>query len=200
MMSAPHQRGLPHFNDRYWDPLWKTCEELQIPVHFHGSGGAFGMWVEPVPGSSARRARALRGSAGFNLQAQFFSMMLFSGILDRYPKLDLVAAETGVGWVPYVLEACDYEWESCKLWEDGFARKPSDIFRTHCWVDFWYETVGLDYRHLIGINHIMWESDFPHPTNTWPDSDMYIERSLKGIPENEKRMLLVDNARQLYKL
>jgi len=104
MLSAPHQRGKPHFNDRYWDPLWATCQDLGIPVNFHGSGGAPKMRIEILKGTSGRRSRALTGSIGFNLQAQFYANFLLSGILDRFPKLTFVCAESGIGWVPYLLE------------------------------------------------------------------------------------------------
>ncbi len=200
MTSAPHQRGLPYFNEPYWDPLWATAQDLDIPVHYHGSGGARRMRIDLMGGISPRRNRALTGSIGFNLQAQYMSNFLFSGVFDRYPRLNFVVAETGLGWMPYVLEACDYEWESCQLYKHGFARKPSEIFKQHVYVDFWYEQEGLRNRHFIGVDRIMWESDFPHPTSLYPESSKYVELSLKGVPENERRQILVENARKVYKL
>ena len=200
MISAPHLRGLPHVNDSYWDPLWATVQDLDVVANFHGSGGAGKMVVDLKPGTSSRFQRALRGATGFNLQAQFMANFLFSGIFERFPKIRFAVAESGVGWVPYVLEACDHEWQQCQLWEHGYPTKPSDLFRQHCHIDFWYEQMGLQLRHVIGINNIMWESDFPHPTSIWPNSARYVEGSLGGVPEDERRKILVDNARRVYKI
>ena len=200
MLSAPHQRGLPHFNDLYWEPLWAAAEELDVPVHFHGSGGAFRMRLEIMESATPRRWRALTGSIGFNLQAQFFANLLMSGVLDRHPSLIFVCAETGLGWVPYLVDMCDYEWNKCQLWKHGMPRKPSEIFKAQCYVDFWYEQAGLVHRDVIGVDRIMWESDFPHPTSIWPDSQMWINRSLEGVPEEDRRKILAENPMRVYKI
>lgn len=200
MTSAPDQRGLPYFNDRYWDPLWATAQDLGIPINFHGSGGARRMRVDLMNGTSTRRARALTGSIGFNLQAQYMSNFLFSGVFDRFPSLTFVVAESGIGWIPYVLESCDHEWEQNQLYRQGFTRKPSEIFRQHIYVDFWYEQEGLRNRHFIGVDRLMWESDFPHPTSLFPESTKYVELSLKGVPEDERQKILVENPKRVYKL
>ena len=200
MLSAPHQRGKPHFNDSYWDPLWATAQDLGVPINFHGSGGAPKMRVEIAPGTSKRRSRALTGSVGFNLQAQFFANFLFSGILERNPDLVFVCAESGLGWVPYILESCDAEWETCRLYEHGLPHKPSEVFRQHWYVDFWYEKAGLDFRHIIGVDRILWESDFPHPTSIWPDSTKWLEYSLEEVPDEERRLILEENPKRAYGL
>ena len=200
MLSAPHQRGLPHFNDEHWEPLWQTAEDLGVPVHFHGSGGAFKMRLEIPEGVTKRRHRALTGSIGFNLQAQFFANLLMSGMLDRHRDLTFVCAETGLGWVPYLQEMCDYEWGRCQLWKHGMPRKPSEIFRAQCYVDFWYEKQGLKYLDAIGADRVMWESDFPHPTSIWPDSQKWIDASLEGVSAADRRKILVENPMRVYKL
>lgn len=199
-LSAPHQRGLPHFNEPYWEPLWNAADEMGVPIHFHGSGGAMKMRLEIPPDVTTRRHRALTGSIGFNLQAQFYSNLLMSGMLDHHPTLTFVCAESGLGWVPYVLEMTDYEWDKCQLWKHGMPRKPSDVFKDQCYVDFWYERAGLAYREAIGVERIMWESDFPHPTSIYPESQKWIDWSLTGVPEVERRMILVDNPSKVYKL
>lgn len=200
MLSAPHQRGKPHFNDSYWNPLWATCQELEIPVNFHGSGGAPKMRIEILKGTSFRRSRALTGTIGFNLQAQFYANFLLSGILDRFPKLTFVCAESGIGWVPYLLEMCDYEWEKCDLAHHGLPRKPSEIFKAQCYIDFWYEKLGLAYRHTIGVDRLLWETDYPHPTSIWPDSTKWLDWSLEGVPDDERHQILFENPRKAYGL
>jgi len=200
MLSTPHQRGLHHFNDLYWEPLWTAADDLGVPVHFHGSGGASRMRLEIMPDTTQRRNRALTGSIGFNLQAQFYTNMLMSGMLDRHPNLTFVCAESGLGWVPYLFEMADYEWDRCQLWKQGMPRKPSDIFKAQCYVDFWYEKAGLAYRQVIGVDRIMWETDFPHPTSIFPDSQKWLDWSLEGASAEDRRKILVDNPMKVYKL
>ncbi len=200
MMSTPHERGLPHFNDPHWDPLWATAQELGVPVNFHGLGGTNKMRWETFEGSTYRRARALSGGNGYGLQAQAFSNLLFSGILDRFPDLTFVCAESGLGWVPYILETCDRAWQRADLSRHGHPVRPSELFKRQVYIDFWYEKTALAVRDFIGVDRIMWESDFPHPTSLWPNSRDAIENSLGGVQEADRRMILVGNARRAYGL
>jgi hypothetical protein len=94
--------------------------------------------------------------------AQLIPNLIFSGILDRYPRLNWACAETGFGWVSYVLEASDHEWEQRELWKEGVKTRPSEVFRRQIYVDFWYEKAGIELRDIVGVDNIMWESDYPH--------------------------------------
>jgi predicted TIM-barrel fold metal-dependent hydrolase len=111
-----------------------------------------------------------------------------------------VFAETGLGWVSSVLEACDYEWEQCHLWTEGILTRPSEIFRRQIYVDFWFETVGIQMRDYIGIDNILWESDFPHITSTYPKSWAAVEHSLAGVAAPDREKVLFRNAARLYRL
>jgi predicted TIM-barrel fold metal-dependent hydrolase len=199
--AFPQQYGYPHFADTYWDPLWSVCEETSLSVNMHiGSGGSMGVKGESYEGHSQMRNLAEMSTRAISANTQVMSTVLFSGMLERFPTLKLVSSESGLGWVPYLLETADHQWERQKLWRDGMSIKPSEYFHRQCYVNFWYERVGIENRHHIGIDNIMWESDFPHPTCTWPDSQTYIERSLDGVPENERRKILVDNAVRVFNL
>ena len=78
--------------------------------------------------------------------------------------------------------------------------KPSELFHRHCYINFWYEETGIALRHAFGIDNIMWESDFPHPTGSYPNSRAYIARTLAGVPEDEQRKMLVENAIRVFNL
>jgi predicted TIM-barrel fold metal-dependent hydrolase len=134
--------------------------------------------------------------------AQLIPNLILSGLLDKYPRLDWVCAETGLGWVNYVLEACDHEWERRHLWTAGILTRPSELFRRQIYVDFWYEKAGMELRYEIGIVKIMWESDYPHIASTYPKSWKFVEWSLEGlgVGEDERKKLLYDNAVRLYRL
>ena len=79
-------------------------------------------------------------------------------------------------------------------------KKPSEYCHRQCYVNFWFEVIGIEMREYIGIDNIMWESDFPHPTCTWRTSAEYIQRGIGDLPEDERRKILVDNAVKLFNL
>lgn len=201
MLVEPSQSfpGLKHFNDPYWNPLWAACESLQMPVHWH-AGAGLKITMARWKGYTRNQEQAMGPSGSFSVQAQFIPNLIFSGVLDRYPRLNWVCAETGLGWVNYILEGCDHEWERRHLWTEGIGTRPSELFRRQVYVDFWYEAVGVQQRHNVGIDNIMWESDFPHSTSTFPESWSFVERTLQGVPQNERNQMLYGNAMRLYKL
>lgn len=201
MLAEPSmsKKGLHHFNESYWDPLWAVCQDLDIPIHWH-AGAGLRLSIPRWKGYSRNQEQAMGPAGGFSLQAQFIPNLIFSGVLDRYPRLKWVCAETGLGWVNYMLEGCDHEWERRHLWTEGIQTRPSELFKRQIHVDFWYETAGIGLRHKIGLDNIMWESDFPHSTSTFPESWKFVERTLKGVPQDERNQLLYGNAMRIYKL
>ena len=199
--GAPQTVGMAHHSDPYWDPLWATAQELGVPVHFHSAAGAPKMRLDSPEDTEPRRVSASGPSSSFGQMAQNYANFLFSGVLERFRDLTFVGAESGLGWVPYVLEACDHEWENCRLYERGLPSRPSEMFQRQAYIDFWYEHVSLQrYRHIIGVDRIMWETDFPHPTALWPDTARYVAASFEGVPEEERRQILVENPKKVYKL
>lgn len=193
--------SLPHISDPYWYPLWDTCQETQLPVHYHASAGlarklTFPEWDGYTP-YQQHAAFTVPTSAW---PAQIIPNMIFSGIAYKFPKLKSVFAETGIGAVSSAQAACDHEWERRQLWRHGLDRKPSEVIREQVYVNFWYEEAGMALRHAIGIDNIMWESDYPHIASTYPESWKFVERSLRGIGADERKKMLYVNAQSLYRL
>ncbi len=195
------KKGLPCLNDPFWEPLWATCQDQEIPVHWHGSSGLASQLSLPRwEGFTRNEFHAVSTSRLCATPGQTIPNLIFSGILERYPRLKWACGETGSGWVSYVLEACDHEWEQRHLWTEGLTTRPSEIFRRQIYVDFWYEKAGIELRHTIGVNNILWESDYPHIATTYPKSWKFVEESLEGVPEDERKRLLYLNTVELYKL
>jgi uncharacterized protein len=190
-----------HLSDPYWDPLWATCQELELPVHFHASGGVGQKLSMPQWDGYAHDVfhSAFTIPTG-HWPAQFIPNLIFSGIAGRFPNLKWVFAETGIGSVNYVLECCDHEWEQRHLWTAGITERPSETVRRQMYVNFWYEAAGIKLRHQLGVSNIMWESDYPHTASTYPDSWKYVERTLAGVPNEERVQLLYANALRVYRL
>ena len=192
-------RTMPALTDPHWDPIWDACQALVVPVHFHGSaginaGGALKSW----DGYSTRQAHSASTSTSAVTPAQIIPQFIFSGVTERFPKLKVVFAEAGIGGLNYVLAACDHEWETRHLWTDGMSTRPSEIVRRQMFVNFWFEDEGIKLRHDIGIENIMWESDFPHVTAYFPHSWDAVERVLTGVPAEDRPKLLYENALRVY--
>ena len=203
MLAEPSltKEGLHCLNDTFWEPLWACCQDLGVPIHWHGSAGlATQLSVPRWKGFTSREFHTVSTARLCATPAQLIPNLIFSGILDRYPNLKWVCAETGLGWVNYVLEACDHEWERRRLWEEGIRTRPSDLFRRQIYVDFWYEMAGIELRHTVGVDKIMWESDYPHIASTYPKSWSFVDQTLAGVPEPERKKMLYENALNLYGL
>lgn len=193
--------GLKNLGDPSWEPLWDVCQQLGVGVHLHASAGLAGKLSLPRwKGFSHRQTHCVSTLRNFCTATQFVPFLIFSGMLEKFPKLNWVFAETGLGWVSSVLEACDTEWEKRHLWTEGIITKPSDLFRRQIYVDFWFETVGIQLRDYIGVDNILWESDFPHITSTYPNSPDAVEHSLAGVPQADREKVLYRNAARLYRL
>lgn len=194
--AAPQNYGFPHFNDPYWDKLWATLQERDMPVALHiGSAKADrDLW----DGFTDFKRLAMVSVTSITSNLHAITNLLFSGVLDRFPTLKFVSVESGLGWVPYLLETADHQYEQQHLWTEGMTMRPSEYFRRQCYVNFWFEASGIALRHMIGLDNIMWEADFPHPTSTYPHSRKAIETSLAGVPAEEQKKLLQTNAAQVF--
>ena len=194
-------KGQKNLSDPFWYPLWDACQHLGVGIHLHASAGLSGKLALPQwKGYTRRQSHCVSTLRNFCTATQIIPYLIFSGVLDRFPRLNWVFAETGLGWVSSVLEACDHEWEKRHLWTEGISTRPSALFRRQMYVDFWFETVGIELREFIGVDNILWESDFPHITSTYPDSWGAVEHSLAGVPSEEREKLLFRNATRLYRL
>jgi predicted TIM-barrel fold metal-dependent hydrolase len=193
--------GLKHISDEFWSPLWAACEDLQLPINIHASGGLGGKLGLPRwPGYAPNEYHAAFTIPCGALPAQQIANLVFSRVLYRHPRLQWVFAESGIGPINYIRQACDHEWERRRLWTEGLLLRPSEVIRRQIFVDFWFERAGVQMRHEIGVDNIMWESDFPHVSSPYPESWKLVESTLEGVPEGERRKMLWENATRLYHL
>lgn len=200
--AFPEQFGHPHIANPYWDPLWAVAQETDLSINFHiGSGASMGIrYAAGYKGLDPMVKLADDTTQSVAANTQVMSTLLFAGFLERFPKLKIVSAESGVGWVPYLLDVADHQWEAQKLWKTGMLIKPSDYFHRQCYVNFWFEKIGSEMKERVGVDNIMWLSDFPHPTTTWPSSKKYLDNSLTVLTPEEQYKVKVGNAVKLYQL
>ena len=130
------------------------------------------------------------------------------GILERHPKLRMVMAEAGTGWLPWLVQELDYRhwrlWEAKEFWADkgGIAleTKPSELFKRQIYATFQEDEAAMSLIPFFGEGHLLWASDYPHPDSVWPNSRAAIERQMKHLSPEMRQKLTHDNAAALYGL
>jgi len=205
MCSDPDSIGLPDLGDDAWKPFWDACNDAELPINFHigASETSFNMFGRAAwPSMGLRQRLALGSAALFVENSRVVSNMLYSGIFDRCPKLKIVSVESGIGWIPFVLESIDYEWsETGSQQERPLERKPSEYFRDHVFGCFWFEkTAPTKLIDKVGEDNVLFETDFPHPTCLYPDVQGYLDEVTQDWSETRTRKILQDNAAKLYKI
>jgi predicted TIM-barrel fold metal-dependent hydrolase len=129
------------------------------------------------------------------------SDIVFSGLLQRHPKLKVMLSEGGIGWLPYLMERMDYTWERHRWYQDiNKNDRPSELIKKHFWGCFIDDVHGVDNRYVIGIENILIEVDYPHSDSNWPNSRKRIAENLAKVPDEECRMIVETNARNLMHL
>ena len=129
------------------------------------------------------------------------------GILERHPKLKMVMAEAGTGWLPWLVQELDYRhwrlWEAKEFWADkggaALETKPSELFKRQLWATFQEDYAAMSLIPFFGEGHLLWASDYPHPDSVWPHSREAIERQMSGLTPEMRRKLTHDNAARLYR-
>lgn len=185
--------------ERQLDPLWAVLSEAGVPLHKHIT--PFLIPADPAHWTreESRASNAVYLGKSPLVAVDSLMEMVFGGALERFPKLKMVFAETGLAWIPYVLERMDYEWE--EQYKDlPLKMKPSEYWNRQCRATFQNDIIGLRLLDLLGEDTLMWGSDFPHPDGVWPDSQSYIDRQFSGLPEKTRRKIVCDNAKALYRL
>lgn len=203
--SNPEEAGLPDMSQPHWDPVWETCADLAMPVNFHigSSQGNLDFYgTAPWPSFGDQRRLAIGSVSLFMGNARVIGNMIYSGVPHRFPKLKFVSVESGVGWMPFFLEALDHQLTETAPDELGFLdMAPSDYFRRQFYGCFWFERstikAALDY---LGAGCLMFETDFPHPTCLYPRDDVQLAAALEGISDDDIARIMSTNAIELYRL
>ena len=192
-------RDLPHINDSVYDPLWAVCQELRVPLCFH-AGASARIQIPAYDGYAPATAAAIRAITRPASSVSVLVNLLISKILMRFPDLKIVLGESGLGWGAYLLEYTDFQATGDQLPQNGYDLMPSQLFKRQCYLVGWYDRASLRVRDYIGTENILWSSQFPLATSTWPNTHAALEKSFAGVTDADKRKILWQNAAQLYKL
>jgi predicted TIM-barrel fold metal-dependent hydrolase len=188
--------------DPAYDRLWKIMEDLQIPVHVHGGTGA------PDYGDYPFAMLFYINEVGFYSQRPLVQFIL-GGVFERFPRLKLVITETGCSWVPPLLKTLDGTIDQIrKTGQTGEIRYGDEHKLNHLASEYFAQNVWMGIsqprpadvavREQIGLDRIMWGSDYPHDEGTYPFTRESLRQVLPGIGRDEKQQFLAENCAELY--
>jgi predicted TIM-barrel fold metal-dependent hydrolase len=190
----PALLGFPSFHDPYWDPLWTACCDENVIVSVHlGSSGKLVVTADNAPVDVMITLQPM------NI-CQAAADLLWSRVLKEFPAIRIALSEGGTGWIPYFLDRVDRTYDMHHLWtgQDFGDRRPSDVFRQHFLTCFINDPVGVQLRHLIGMENIAWECDYPHSDSSWPYPGEDLLASAAGVPSDELDLITWGNAARWY--
>jgi predicted TIM-barrel fold metal-dependent hydrolase len=192
---GPKVWGNLEYNDPDFEPLWALVEETGLPITFHVSTG--------------RDPRAVGGNGGAIINYVCHSMettieplvqMITSGAFERHPRLLAGLVESGIGFVPWLLETMDYAYKAHHFWvRPVIPRTPSEYFREHCFATFQEDHAGLRLvEELDLVDNVMWANDYPHHEGSWPHSAEAIERTMNHLTDESRARILGLNAARVF--
>ena len=182
-----------------WYALWEAAAECRFPISFHSTGFK-GLRAPDTPQMEQEyliQFRLVR-SALFQLDGmEVLVSLLASGACEKYPDFKFILGESGVTWIPYVLDRLDTEYND-RARALGFSMKPSDYFRRQGFTTYQQDQFMEPIIPLVGEDNIIWGADYPHPDCIWPSSKQHIEMNLKDVPERVRRKITCENVQRLY--
>lgn len=202
--GVPPGQGLPQLHDPYYEPLWAVCEELGIPVNHHGGSANPPMGDEP------------EDPVVFLLEVTMWShralpQLIVSGAMERHPDLRFVFTEQGSAWIPDELARLDYFFTRMRtavgsqehVWGEPVMAKlplqPSEYWARQCYVGASFQRgPEAQMRHLIGLDKIMWGTDYPHREASSPFTLEALRAAYGGMPADEVAMMVGGNAARVY--
>lgn len=214
LSTFPSGRGYPTPED---DRFWAAALDLEMPVIIHTS------FPTKVGSRETRLFKYPREPQGEQRPPTDFvqrfarqgphhsgsveaSQLVLSGLFDRFPKLQIYWAENNVGWLPYFYEQIDHEYLTNRFWVERhlglpkLKHLPSEYLKEHAHWGFFEDRVGVRLRHEIGVDRMMWSTDFPHVVTRWPKSLQFLQSQMTGVAQEERWKMVAGNAINFFHL
>lgn len=215
--TFPSGKGQPTpDDDRFWAAALDTDVAITVHVEFNRDGSRGGPLFK-YPKQPAEFS-AGRGTAGGGIVEQLTNpkfcrlgavnaiQLIYGGVFDRFPRLRIDFAENQIGWIPFFLEMADtrydrhYGWAERLLDVQPLKMCPSEYIKQHCYWGFQHDKVGVELRHHLGVDRVIWATDFPHQESDWPESLEVLQEAFVGVPEAEQYQMVCGNAIEFFHL
>ena len=191
-------RPYVRYDHANYEPLWAAAQDMDLPLTLHIGTERW----RPDVGIPAAPLDPVVFSAGAQDLRLSIAALIFGGVFERFPRLKVVAAEFEISWALYLLNRMDdtYKHRVAGLKGRRFEGSaiPSDFFRRNVYISFQEDAMGVEARHHVGVDHLMWGADYPHAESTFPKSREIVDRLFEGIPAEDKAKITRDNAVRLY--
>jgi predicted TIM-barrel fold metal-dependent hydrolase len=184
------------YDEMEYEALWATAAELGLPLSLHTA-----TYRSPDElGSIVTRA-------GVSSIARFIqdciARMIFGGVFERHPTLKVVSVENELGWAPHFIDRMDYAYLERRHYDEEQLRfkdgaVPSDFFRRNISMSFQEDAVGIQLREHIGVDNLLWGSDYPHMESTFPRSRAILDDIFAGVPEEDRTKITCSNTAEYY--
>ncbi len=191
LLGMTPSESRPYASAEY-DPLWRAASDLQMPVSLHN-------FSQTRAGPPVSHFEIY--SCGTSDVQSCIAALMFSDVFERFRDLKIVSVENDIGWVANFMQRMDHVFRRYgplrgKTFKSG--RLPSETFRDQVYMTFMDDLAGIRTYDLIGVDNLMWSSDYPHGDSTWPKSQEVIERQFKGLPAKDRDQMLHENVLKLY--
>ena len=199
--DSPEHSGLPSYDEPYWEGFWDFLNQTKMVLNFHIGGSAvFDAFQVPWKNFGPERNLAIAATMFYMSNAGTIANFLMSGIFDTYPNLRIASVESGVGWIPFLIEALEYQFDEMVATERVHVqRRPKEYFRDHISACFWFEEKAA--RNAIEYfdgNNLTFETDFPHSTCLYPAALTRAAEGMKGVKPEHIQKVFQDNGANLY--
>jgi len=198
---VPREVGAKPYWDEAYDPLWSILTETGIPISQHV--GACRYLMTDVMTEDPTPYKGIFQSLPPIFMAECLADWTCSGVLDRFPDLRIVLVESGIGWIPYFLERLDtmvdnHGWDTFA--DKPIKEKPSFYWHRNMLATFEQDQVGMRLLDLVGVENLMWATDYPHPDSTWPRSHEILTEHFANLPREQVEMVASGNVTRTYNL
>jgi predicted TIM-barrel fold metal-dependent hydrolase len=207
MCPEPQNVGLPDLQDRSWDPLWEVCSDLDIPINFHigASPPNHDLFADVWPSHDRHRRWVIMCALLESGQSRILANLVCGDLLERFPKTKWVSVESGIGWIPFILERLEYQLYESDPHDPALVDydrpSPTELFKRQVYACYWFEKAGPERMlDVIGIDNVLFESDFPHPTCLYPSPVQRAFKVLEPWGAEAQRKVMGGNAARLYGL
>jgi predicted TIM-barrel fold metal-dependent hydrolase len=194
----PSAIGLPAFHAGGWKRVFSAATEADLPLCMHFGSSRVAPYVSP--GANQAVLTSLFGITLFGSMAE----LTLSPVFDDHPELKIVYAEGGIGWIPYAMMRLDQAWATYRRATNGPPLNPnvppSERVKIHMWGCFIDDPLGVNERDTIGVDRLLWESDYPHADSLWPNSRTYAAKIFADVPTGDVREIVELNARRLFRI
>jgi len=194
--NFPSEIGLPDYHDACYDPLWGVLQETGLSISHHLGNR---QWLYDIFRRDPTPQMAIFTSMPALALSEVIAWWILTGTLERFPGLKIVFVEPSLYWIPGFLASLDRKADG-RYDLPGVRMKPSEYFRRNMACTFMDDEVGLALRHLIGVENILWSTDFPHPATTWPHSREIVDRQFAEVPPEERELICCANSARIYHL